>query len=157
MSAFLGLLFLFAVLAGLNPPVKEPPLIPPAPVVEPEAEGLDTLLKRAPVEFREGVKLDKARSGHWAALRKEHLKKEPCCQWCGGTYKLQVHHIRPFHLHPELELDPDNLITLCQVPETDHHLDIGHNGNFVTGYNLNVRRDCDKHEKELRAKGLWGK
>ena len=26
------------------------------------------------------------------------------CQWCGGTTHLEVHHIKPFHLDPELEL-----------------------------------------------------
>jgi 5-methylcytosine-specific restriction enzyme A len=72
------------------------------------------------------------RSSHWPKLRKEHLEKYPTCALCGGTKKLEVHHIKPFHLHPELELDPNNFITLCE--STKHgvncHLFFGHLGNF---------------------------
>jgi len=53
------------------------------------------------------------RSPKWHKVEKEHLAKEPACQWCGATVKVQVHHVKPFHLHPELELDPSNFITLC--------------------------------------------
>lgn len=88
------------------------------------------------------------RSGEWPTLRKHHLLKQPVCQMCGGSKKLQVHHIRPFHLHPELELDPNNLITLCEAPGKDCHLRYGHNGNFHDGYNLMIVSDCAKHRAE---------
>ena len=85
------------------------------------------------------------RSGKWPAVRAHHLVKEPCCAWCGGTVKLQVHHIRPFHLYPQLELDDSNLITLCEDPKHNCHLLIGHLGNFRTGWNADARADCSLH------------
>lgn len=53
------------------------------------------------------------RSSEWPALRKKHINKHPCCQACGSCKKPEVHHIVPVHLDPSKELDPDNLITLC--------------------------------------------
>lgn len=46
---------------------------------------------------------------------------------------VEVHHKKPFHLHPEYELDPDNLITLCEGKEFSSlacHLVFGHLGNY---------------------------
>lgn len=76
--------------------------------------------------------MDAKRSGHWPQARKDHLDLHPACALCGGTAKLQVHHKQPFHLHPELELDPDNLITLCEAGHggINCHLAFGHLGNF---------------------------
>lgn len=54
------------------------------------------------------------RSSHWPKIRKEHLNKESCCQACGGEKELNVHHIIPYHIDKTKELDPDNLITLCE-------------------------------------------
>lgn len=76
--------------------------------------------------------LTSMRSSHWAKVREEHLKNHPCCALCGGVEKLQVHHIHPFHIHPEMELDPTNLITLCESEKhgINCHLFFGHLGNF---------------------------
>ena len=43
-----------------------------------------------------------------------------------------MHHIKPFHLYPQLELDPNNLITLCRSKywRFDCHLAVGHGGSF---------------------------
>jgi hypothetical protein len=49
----------------------------------------------------------------------------PACEACGTTAELNVHHIKPFHIYPELELDHTNLITLCRV----HHFTIGHDSD----------------------------
>jgi hypothetical protein len=62
------------------------------------------------------------RSGHWPTVRAAYLEKHPTCEACGSADDLNVHHVAPFHLRPELELDPTNLITLCR----EHHLSIGH-------------------------------
>lgn len=51
---------------------------------------------------------DHERSPEWPHVREEFLKACPACAACGGTEDLNVHHIQPFHLHPELELDPAN-------------------------------------------------
>ena len=79
------------------------------------------------------------RSSKWPAARKKHMKTNPVCEACGSSTELDVHHIKPFHLHPTLELDPANLITLCM--ENDCHLYVGHGDNFKA-YNPNVKEDA---------------
>ena len=51
------------------------------------------------------------RSAGWAKVEKDFLAKNPICAICSTNKKLNVHHKKPFHLHPELELDVNNLIT----------------------------------------------
>ncbi len=80
----------------------------------------------------------KKRSPLWPKARRAHLKKEPCCQVCGTKKDIAVHHLRPYHLWPELELDPTNYITLCN--HVQHHLAFGHLGDF-TSYNKDCRVD----------------
>lgn len=72
---------------------------------------------------------EKARSQHWQSVRDAFLKAHPTCAACGGRSLLQVHHVEPFHLHPELELDPGNLITLC-MSTLECHENLGHGGNW---------------------------
>lgn len=108
-----------------------------------------------PADFLQDVKTDTARSTRWHALRDKIVKAHPYCAYCGGTVKLQAHHIRPFYLHPELELDPENVIVLCEDPATDHHLHIGHLGNFKSEGNPDVVRDCQANEAKMRAAGTW--
>jgi 5-methylcytosine-specific restriction endonuclease McrA len=92
----------------------------------------------------------KERSPEWPRVEKEHLLREPACVACGYKGKgVQVHHIKPFHLHPQLELDPGNLITLCEVKGRDHHLLIGHLDNWES-YNEHVREDV-KHFYRMTA------
>lgn len=71
----------------------------------------------------------RGRSPEWPALERRWLDLHPRCAACGCVTHLQVHHIRPVHLFPELELDPTNLVTLC-MNEQECHLRIGHGGNF---------------------------
>ncbi len=79
------------------------------------------------------------RSSRWASVREAHLLVQPNCQVCGASeaqcrskgVHLNVHHIKPYHLHPEDELDPSNLITLCEGGhDTNCHLMWGHLGCF---------------------------
>jgi 5-methylcytosine-specific restriction protein A len=79
------------------------------------------------------------RSSHWNAFRDAYLKEHTKCVACGSTVKLQVHHIKPFHIEPSLELDTNNLITLC-MSKNSCHLDIGHGGSFRS-YNPRVVQD----------------
>jgi hypothetical protein len=94
--------------------------------------------------------LDLHRSPRWPGVERLHLSAQPFCVCCAeGTNRqaaVQVHHIFPFHEcialgRPDLELDPRNLITLCQGevgrPSDDHHLLIGHLGSFESA-NLDV-------------------
>lgn len=71
-----------------------------------------------------------SRSTKWPAARKNHLKIQPACMVCGHTLMVQVHHKKPFHLYPELELEESNFITLCECSPGDHHLWIGHLGDW---------------------------
>lgn len=71
------------------------------------------------------------RSGQWPTVRKFHLLHNPNCAVCGGTKKVEVHHIEPFHIDPSKELSLTNLITLCEGnPSVNCHLTFGHLGNF---------------------------
>jgi len=51
---------------------------------------------------------------------------------CGGTKAVEVHHLIPFSIAPDLELDPHNLITLCERKKygINCHLLVGHLGNY---------------------------
>jgi len=84
--------------------------------------------------------LTQKRSSHWPTVEHAHLQKEPRCAACGTRDHAQVHHIEPFHAHPERELDPTNLITLCMSVK-QCHLKIGHGGNFKM-YNPHVVGDA---------------
>jgi HNH endonuclease len=102
-----------------------------------------------------------ARSPEWSRVAKEHLQRQPHCAACGykGS-KLQVHHIKPFHLHPQLELDPHNLITLCETRGREHHLLLGHLGEWES-YNEHIREDVKhfyhKTAAQIRADLHWQK
>jgi 5-methylcytosine-specific restriction protein A len=79
------------------------------------------------------IKYGTTRSNRWPEVRKKHLGLYPTCAVCGSTKKVEVHHKKPFHLHPELELDPDNLVSLCEGKEFSSiicHLTFGHLGNY---------------------------
>lgn len=93
------------------------------------------------------------RSPQWAKIRREHLVKQPVCQACGSKENLEVHHKMPFHKEPAKELDPNNLITLCEsgANGVNCHLAWGHLGSFRS-YNVHVERDAAewKHRVEGR-------
>lgn len=97
--------------------------------------------------------LGTARSGRWPAVRKKHLEEHPCCAACGGTAKLEVHHVFPFHLNPAGELDPNNLITLCESGGggVNCHLHYGHLGNFKS-FNANVEADSAEWNKKISTR-----
>ena len=80
-----------------------------------------------------------SRSSAWPKVRNTHLVKEPTCQACGTDKNLNVHHIIPYHLDKDKELDGNNLITLCE--EHHCHLVIGHLCSW-SSYNKNVIEDA---------------
>jgi 5-methylcytosine-specific restriction enzyme A len=84
------------------------------------------------------------RSSKWPACRRRHLKKQPTCQACGCDVAkvLNVHHVKPFHLYPELELDAGNLITLCERGAFNCHWIFGHGGHTWTDWNPQVRQSA---------------
>lgn len=106
------------------------------------AEPMDQL--RESTEFQE---VEGPRSSRWPKVRSEFVRLHPVCAACGGGKELNVHHIEPFHRNPELELDPDNLITLCR----EHHFFVGHDpdGPWCPArpnwslFNPRVQEHCD--------------
>lgn len=88
-----------------------------------------------------GVSASKARSPQWPAVRKRHIDGHPNCVVCGRKAE-EVHHLRPFHLEPSLELEPSNLRSLCR----DCHFAVGHLWNFS-----NENPDLDAHAEMLRT------
>lgn len=68
----------------------------------------------------------KPRSGHWPTVRAHHLSRNPFCVCCGQKNNLTVHHVKPVSISPELELEPENLRTVCN----ECHFVIGHLGNW---------------------------
>jgi hypothetical protein len=104
------------------------------------------------------------RSEHWPKVEEAYKKANPHCVACGGpAQEVNVHHRFPFHLviaagRPDLELDPRNLITLCVDPDKDHHLYIGHLGDFVS-YNVDVeaqaRSFSDISKVAIEANASW--
>lgn len=90
------------------------------------------------------------RSSKWQTVRKNFLESHKTCAACGAEINLQVHHKKPFHIHPELELDEKNLITLCEEKgEAGCHLKIGHLGDWKS-FNPNVEKDARKNLRELK-------
>jgi 5-methylcytosine-specific restriction endonuclease McrA len=86
------------------------------------------------------------RSHKWPALRNDHLRINNRCAACGNTKNLHVHHIEPFYVRPEKELDPDNLITLCSSP---CHLVFGHLMNWKR-WNPDVVNDCETFSEKIQ-------
>lgn len=115
----------------------------PSTGIAPEPD--DQLAEKVPT----GIVYEGERSSGWSKVRAAYVREHPTCEACGTIKDLNVHHIKPFHLRPELELDPDNLITLCR---TDHFY-VGHRGNW-SKENPNCRQDA---AKMLKSKALSGR
>lgn len=77
-------------------------------------------------------KAPRSRSGKWKRIRKEHLAASPACAVCGSVKKVEAHHKIPFHIDPSKELEPTNIITLCEKGpgKINCHLVVGHLGNY---------------------------
>jgi 5-methylcytosine-specific restriction protein A len=87
--------------------------------------------------------LGESRSSKWPSVRAKYLKANPSCACCGSTKNIEVHHIVPFNVDYKKELDPTNLITLCECGENGIvcHLNVGHNGSYKS-WNTNVILDA---------------
>ncbi len=81
------------------------------------------------------------RNPRWKTVRDAVLKQCPACAACGDKRLLNVHHKKPFHLFPDLELEPANLIVLCEVPSHSCHFALGHCFDW-RAYNPFVEEDA---------------
>ena len=99
--------------------------------------------------------IGKKRSSQWPKVRKEHLEKNPTCAVCGSASKVEVHHKTPFHMNPLLELEPSNLITLCETKKNgiNCHLLMGHLGNYKS-VNPDVEVDASAWNEKLKKKSV---
>lgn len=79
------------------------------------------------------------RSNRWPAVRDAYLEAHQTCEACGGKENLRVHHVEPVGIAPDRELDPTNLITLCDGHHC--HLMVGHLGDW-RAWNPTVRQDA---------------
>lgn len=92
------------------------------------------------------------RSNEWPALRKKFLQGK-VCGICGGTNKLEAHHVIPFSVDSSKELDENNLYPLCEGKKSVNcHLIYGHYGNFATKYNKDIRTEAPLWKKKITAK-----
>ena len=133
---WLVLLLFFGCLLGWgNFPTLYELEIPPEPV-EQQAEMVS----------HDHAVFEGPRSGKWPAVRQRFIKAHPCCEACGSSQNLNVHHIFSFKNNPELELDPDNLITLCRK----HHFFLGHSGNWTI-----THKKCQEEVKAYRQLHPW--
>lgn len=78
------------------------------------------------------------RSPKWRQTKKAFAKFSPKICPCGSKKRIQLHHVIPFHIAPELELDFSNLIWLC----SKCHLLIAHL-RFFPSWNEDVRKDME--------------
>ena len=99
----------------------------------------DKIKDRIHGKVRKGQK----RSDDWTEIRNGFISQNPNCMVCGSKKKVEAHHIIPFQIAPDLELDPDNLMTLCRNKKygINCHLLVGHLGNFRRT-NPNVELDA---------------
>lgn len=100
-----------------------------------------------------GKPLSKPRSSKWSKVRNNLVAERVKCAACGGEERLEVHHIKPFHLHPELELEPSNLIVLCESGSggMNCHLAIGHLGSYKS-FNVEVINDSASWKRKIESR-----
>ena len=72
--------------------------------------------------------------------KRAYLKDHIECAICGYKKKLEVHHVQPVHVSPELSCDQTNFIVLCR----DCHFTFGHFHNFRTYWNPNIKEFAKK-------------
>jgi len=101
-----------------------------------------SLFQRTPIGSR-------PRSSQWPKVRAEHLRRYPECAACGCDTDLEVHHIIPYHVDPSMELNFENLMTLCGDKASDCHRRLGHGFNW-TLWNDQVIRDAAWFRSMLR-------
>ena len=96
------------------------------------------------------------RSRKWREVRREHLDKNPICVVCHSKKKRVVHHLVPVSVAPELELEKDNLITLCTSKKygINCHLLVGHLGNYKSANPDCASDSWDWYRKIMRGKDI---
>ena len=109
--------------------------------------GLVGTFKRLWRQLFDKGSLGAARASGWIIFRKLHIKDY--CELCEvkGSFlrPLELHHIRRFVDNPELELDPNNVITACR----HCHLRYCHLGSFHS-YCLEIKELANEWQERRR-------
>ena len=98
------------------------------------------------ITTRDGCTLN----GSWQATRKKYLEfMGRKCRCCGYEKNIEVHHILPRHVRPDLTLEINNLIALCK----HCHFHVGHLNNYHN-YNETIETVAEyvKNYSVLRTK-----
>lgn len=68
----------------------------------------------------------------WRTVRRAFLQAYPTCAACGSRSRVRAHHVVPVSVDPSRELDPNNLLPLCESYEqgVNCHLFFGHGGTW---------------------------
>lgn len=124
-----------------------------APDQEPKAPQAPKIVDVEPplLDEKNAEKPFHQRSTRWPTVRAKYLKVWNTCAACGSKDKLEVHHVKPFHLFPELELDPTNFITLCEKSGHDCHFVFGHNYNWKC-WNPDVKEDAGRQLNRVKIR-----
>lgn len=103
--------------------------------------AIRTILDRVQGKAPKGAR----RSPHWSAYRKHFMQQHPECASCLRKSE-EAHHIVPFHVAPDLELNPTNLIAMCRRC----HLFVGHLGSWRR-VNFSVAMDAAYWKARMEA------
>lgn len=83
---------------------------------------------------------DFGRSPKWQTVRDRFIRANPRCAACGRSQELEAHHVVPYQIRPELELDESNLVSFCRAC----HFAVGH------GYDWTAwRPDCRRLARQM--------
>lgn len=90
----------------------------------------------------------------WAVRKacRNHVRRQPTCQWCGGTKGVEAHHIEPMWANYERAADPSNFVSLCRPRRC--HLLVGHGGSFATRFVSNVVEVCQNRRIVTRDRKM---
>lgn len=106
------------------------------------------------IAFFEDRSFGAPRSNQWPTIRKAYLAAHPNCEACGRDKYIQIHHVQSFATQPELELDPNNLISLCEGMESNCHRLIGHLQNYKS-LNVHSRKDAAQWLFKIQNRPAW--
>ena len=95
--------------------------------------------------FRKDRLFGSQRSSQWPKVRAWYLNRHKECELCGNGKKLEIHHCVPVHIDQSMELEPTNLITLCD----DCHFKFGHLKSYKS-YNKNIKIDAETWKKKIK-------
>jgi len=81
----------------------------------------------------------------WRRVRNQFYATHQTCAMCGAAKDVQVHHILPWHLYPDLRYTHTNLISLCQPC----HFRFGH-GRDWKAYNPDIGNLSEAARESLK-------